>query len=67
MPSSIKCNKCNLLTGLKNQKRETEKNRTHVKKQKILHNVDRTLEEILKVRVQEFLGCCGYLSKEKSL
>ena len=36
-------------------------------KQKILHNLDRTPEEILKIRVQKFLGCRGYLPKTKSL
>ena len=62
VPSSIKCNKYNLLTGLKNKK-----NRTYVKKQKILHNLDRTSEKTLKVRLQKFLGRRGYLPKAKSL
>ena len=38
-----------------------------VKKQKILHNLGRISEEDLKVRVQKFLGCRGYLPKAKSL
>ena len=42
-------------------------NRTHIKKQKILHNLDRNPEEILKVGVQKFLECRGYLPKAKSL
>ena len=37
------------------------------KKQKILHNLERTPDEILKVRGKNFLGCCGYLPKGKSL
>ena len=50
----------------KKQKTETEKTEHTLKKnQKILHNFDRTPEEILKVRVQKFLGCCGYLPKAK--
>ena len=40
---------------------------THVKKQKILYNFDRTPEENLKVRVQNYLECRGYLRKAKSL
>ena len=38
-----------------------------VKNQKILHNLGRISEEILKVRVQKFLGCRGYLPKAKLL
>ena len=52
---------------VKKTENKNRKNRTHVKKQKILHNLDRTPEEILKVRVQKFSGCHGYLSKAKSL
>ena len=39
----------------------------HVKKNKILHKLYRTPEEILKVSVQMFLGCRGYLPEAKSL
>ena len=54
-----------------NQVKKTEnrnrKNGTHVKKNKILHKLYRTPEEILKVRVHKFLGCHGYLPEAKSL
>ena len=52
-------------------KKKTEsrnrKNRTHVKNEKIFHNFDGTPAEILKVRVQKFPRCSGYLPKAKSL
>ena len=60
VPSSIKCNKCNLLTESKKQKQKKQETR---KKKQYLHNLDRTSEEILKVRIQKFLGCRGYLHK----
>ena len=41
----------------KNPENRNRKNRTH----------DKTPEEILKVRVQMFLGCRGYLPKAKLL
>ena len=31
-----------------------------------MHSLGRTPEEILKLRVQKFLGCRGYLPKAKS-
>ena len=67
VPSSVKCNKHNFLTGLKNRKQKQKKQDTPKKKEKILHNLDRTPEEILKVRIQKFLGCRGYLREAKSL
>ena len=42
------------------------KKTTHVKKQKIVYNLDKTPQEILKVRVQKLLGHRGYLPKAKS-
>ena len=65
VPSLIKYNKYNLLTGLKKTENVNRKNTR--KKQKILHNLERTPDEILKVRGKNFLGCCGYLPKGKSL
>ena len=49
-----------------NRVKKQKKNRTYVKKQ-ILHNLDRTSEKTLKVRLQKFLGRRGYLPKAKSL
>ena len=43
-----------------------KKQETRKKTQTIMHSLDRTPEEILKVRVQKFLGCRGYLPKAKS-
>ena len=52
----------------KNRKQKQTKKRTHVKKnRRFLHNLDRTSEEILRVRVQRFIECRGYLPKTKSL
>ena len=50
----------------KTEMRNRKKQNTH-KKNKILHNLDRATEEILKVRLQKFPGCCDYLLKAKSL
>ena len=47
--------------------KKTEKNRTFVEKQKILHSLDRTPGDIWQVRLQKFLGCRGYSPKAKSL
>ena len=55
-----------MLTELKKHKTETEKTE-HTLKNKILHLTYRTPEEILKVRVQKFLECRGYLPEAKSL
>ena len=49
------------------KKTENRKNKKHVGKPKILHDLDRTPEEILKKRVQKFLECHGYLPTAKSL
>ena len=54
----------NLVKKTENRNR---KNRTRKQNQKILHNLDSNPEEILKVRLQKFLGCRGYLPKAKSL
>ena len=43
------------------KKTENRKNRIHVKENRILPNLSRTLEEILKVRVQKFRGYRGSL------
>ena len=51
---------------VKKTENRNRKNRRNVKKQ-YLHNLNRTSEEILKVRIQKFLGCRGYLHKAKSL
>ena len=68
-PSSTKSNKYNFRTGLKKTENRNRKNGIHVKKkQKILHNFDKTHEEIFKMRGQKFLGCRRlYLRKAKSL
>ena len=55
---------------IKNNRKQKQKKRDTRKKtkQKILHNFNKTHEEILKVGVQKFLGCHRlYLRKAKSL
>ena len=52
---------------VKKAENRNRKSKTHVKKQEIWHNIDRTPEEILKVRGQKFLRCRGYLPEAKSL
>ena len=47
---------------VKKAENRNRKNRTHVQRQKILHNFD----EILKMRLETFPGCRGYLPKAKS-
>ena len=51
----------------KRVKKQKQKKQETRKKNNILHNLDRTPEEILKAKVQKFLGCGGYLRKAKSL
>ena len=48
---------------VKKRKTETEKTK-HSLKKKIFHNLDRTPDEILKVRKQKFFRCHGYSPKE---
>ena len=52
---------------VKKTENRNRKNRAHVKKQKILHNLDRTPKEILKLGEQKYPGCRGQLPKAKSL
>ena len=52
---------------VKKAENRNRKSKTHVKKQEIWHHIDRTPEEILKVRGQNFLRCRGYLPEAKSL
>ena len=52
---------------VKKTENRNRKNKKHVGKPKILHDLDRTPEEILKKRVQKFLECHGYLPTAKSL
>ena len=51
----------------KSRKQKPKKQDTRKQNQEILHNLDSKPEEILKVRLQKFLGCRGYLPKAKSL
>ena len=63
VPSLIKYNKYNLLTGLKKTENINRKNTR--KKQKILHNLERTPDEILKVRGKKFSWMLWVFTKRK--